>query len=71
MRPLTDLLVRPLAQAHPRLNITHIPHRDPSDPFGLAKIYHFARRLVEEVALLPGECGAHLGCTPVESLGAS
>ena len=61
MGPLADLLVADPAQADPRLDVTHIPHRDARDALLLTEIHHFARRLVEEVTLLAGEVGAELG----------
>ncbi len=71
MRPLADLLIGSFAQAHSRLDVAHISHRDAAHPVLRAEIHHLARRLVEEVTLLAIQSGAHLCLTPAEPLGAT
>ena len=48
---LVARLVGLLAQAHPGLELTHVPHRDPRDPVGVTAAYHCARRLAQQSAL--------------------
>src|SRR5262245_66674255 len=52
MGPLTDLLVRLLAQTDPGLDLAHIPHRAAAHSRGLAERDDLARRLLLAVALL-------------------
>lgn len=59
--PLADLLVGLLAEAHARLNVTHIPDRDLGHPLLLAKVHHLTCGLIENVALLAIELGADPG----------
>ena len=61
MRPLADLLVRLLAQTHPRLDVTHIPHREVGDAFLGTEADHLPGGLVQQIALLPIEFRARLG----------
>jgi hypothetical protein len=59
--PLADLLVGAAPQAHPRLDVAHVPHRDAGDALRLAEPNRLARRLMQHVPLLPVEPGTHLG----------
>ena len=61
MRPLADLLIRLPAQAHPRLDVTHIPHREVGDAFLGTEVDHLPGGLVQQIALLPIEFRARLG----------
>src|SRR5262249_42056257 len=60
MGPLADLLVRDLAQADPRLDVAHLPHRDAADPCDLTERDDLPRRLVQAVALLPKQLRAEV-----------
>src|SRR5262249_30534643 len=68
MRPLTDLLVADMSQAHPRLDVTHIPHRDLAHSLRLTEVHHCARRLMQQIALLAVLFGADLCLTLEQAL---
>src|SRR5262249_21134737 len=71
MRPLTALLVADPAQANPRLDFAPIPHRDPAHPFRLTVLHHRARRLLQQIPLLPISLRAHPGFPCQQALGAA
>src|SRR6516162_7528537 len=71
MRPLAALLIGLLAQADAGLEVAHLPHREAGDTFLRTEAHHCARHLAQDLALLPGALGAHLGLTREQPLGAA
>jgi hypothetical protein len=60
MWPLADLLVSLSPQTDASLNIAYIPYRDAAHPFTITEVHDFARRLMQNVALLPVHLRAEL-----------
>src|SRR5262249_7179872 len=66
MGPLADLLVGRLPQAHPCLDVAHLPHRHGGHALCLAERHRLARRRVQDLALLAIELGTDRGFAPTE-----
>ena len=60
MWPLADLLVGLASQADASLNIAYIPYRDTAHPFTMTEVHDLARRLMQNIALLPVHLRAEL-----------